>query len=149
MKIAILFATETGNAETLAEDLASELAGAHDAAVSSLADFDPTDPRPDLLLVISSTYGEGELPAMAQTFCAAIGEGGDRLAGQPFAVFGLGDRQYGATFGAASGLIEQRLLAHGAVRVCEREVHDASGDAFMDDQAKDWCRRAVAAAEAR
>ena len=144
MNIAILYATETGSAETLAEDLAADLQAEHEVSVRSLADFEADRlADADLMLVVTSTYGDGELPKAAQVFYDALAAPGSRLAGRRFAVFGLGDRQYADTFGQASRLIEQRILEHGGVRVIEREVHDASGPEFMDDQAKQWCERVL------
>lgn len=149
MEIAILFASETGNAETLAEDLKSELAVAHDVSVCSLAAFDAGAPvKGDLMLIITSTHGDGELPAAAQTFHDVLGPTGSCLSGRRFAVFGLGDRQFTETFGRASMIVEQRIMANGGLCVLDREVHDASGDAFMDDQAKAWCKRAIHAVRA-
>lgn len=143
MKIRILFATETGSAETLAEDLLEHVAKDHEASVASLDDPQALAGGADVLVLITSTYGDGELPRAAQAFYDRLAEAGSDVAGRPFAVFGLGDRQYADTFGQASRLIEQRMIEQGAVRVCEREVHDASGPEFMDDQAKQWIERVL------
>jgi MioC protein len=140
MKISILFATETGSAETLADDLRADLALMHEVTVTSLAEFNVAAPNDaDLLLVLASTYGDGELPSLAHRFYKALGSGGRPLSGRHFAVFGLGDKQYADTFGNASGLIEARMIEAGAIVVHDREVHDASGPEFMDDQARRWC----------
>ena len=144
MIISILYATETGSAETLAEDLAADLRDEHEVSVCCLAEFEAGGHEAaELLLVITSTYGDGELPRAAQAFYDALAVPGSRLKGRRFAVFGLGDRQYADTFGQASRLIEQRIIEHGGVRVLEREVHDASGPEFMDDQAREWCERVL------
>ena len=42
MKIAVLYGTETGNAEMLAEDVAAHLSG-HDCSVTNLSDISPVD----------------------------------------------------------------------------------------------------------
>jgi MioC protein len=139
MKITILFATETGNAETLADDLHDELAGDHEVRTASLADFGKAASGADLSLLVISTYGDGELPGMAKNFFAALEAGDVTVRGERYAVFGLGDRNYGATFGQASRLAEENLAKQGALIVAERDVHDASGPEFMDDQAKRWC----------
>lgn len=139
MKISILFATETGNAETLAEDLRDEFESHHHVSTASLTDFGAAVGNADLSLLLISTYGDGEVPAMAKCFLAALDAGDVPVAGRQFAIFGLGDKNYGPTFGRASRLVEERLIAKGALIIGERDVHDASGPEFMDDQAKRWC----------
>ena len=72
MTIAILYGTETGNAEMLAEDIATHLSD-HDVSVTNLSGFDPAEFDPGTLyLVVCSTYGDGELPASARPFAAAM-----------------------------------------------------------------------------
>ena len=82
MKITILYGTETGNAEMLAEDIQSELEGAHEVDCLNLSDMDPGNfDAEQFYLLVCSTYGDGELPASAQPFGAAMAAGAPDLTG--------------------------------------------------------------------
>ena len=98
MNITVLFGTETGNAEMLAEDVAAHLEGDHDVTCTNLCDFAPADFTPNhFYLVICSTYGDGELPSSAKPFAEAMAQARPDLDGIHFAIFGLGDTEYDAT----------------------------------------------------
>jgi MioC protein len=146
MNIAILYGTETGNAEMLAEDLASHLA-AEGATVTNLSDFDPADfDAGTLWLIVTSTYGDGELPASAKPFGAKMAAGAPDLAGVRFAVFGMGDSAYPETFNFGGKRIEEMLTAAGATMVGARVTHDASGSDMAEDLCFPWAEAVIAAA---
>lgn len=148
MQIAILYGTETGNAEMLAEDIAGHLAD-HDTQVTNLADFDPSDfDASTLYVIVCSTYGDGELPASAQPFAAKMAAQAPDLAGVHFAVFGLGDREY-ETFNQGSQQIEALMRGAGAVMLGERVMHDASGSDMAEDLAFPWVDGVAALAAPR
>lgn len=138
MNISILFGTETGNAEMLAEDIAAHLSN-HDAEVINLSDHEPDafDPA-TLYVVVCSTYGDGELPASAQPFAAKMETQKPDLGGIRFAVFGMGDSEYPETFNGGGQRIEDLLTGAGATLVGERITHDASGIDMADDLAMAW-----------
>ena len=136
MQIAVLYGTETGNAEMLAEDIAAHLG---DASVSNIAGFDPADfDAATLYVIVCSTYGDGELPASAQPFAARMATQRPDLTGLRFAVFGMGDSEYPETFNFGGQRIEALMTAAGAVLVGERVTHDASGPEMADDLALAW-----------
>jgi Sulfite reductase, alpha subunit (flavoprotein) len=138
MQIAVLYGTETGNAEMLAEDIASHLSD-HDTSVTNLSDFDPADfDRGTFYVVVTSTYGDGELPASAQPFAVAMDNAGPDLSGIRFAIFGMGDSEYPETFNFGGKRLEEILTGAGAERVGERVTHDASGADMADDLALPW-----------
>jgi len=148
MRILILYATETGNAEMLADDLAASLSDENEVKVSNMSELKPEAiPVADLTLVITSTYGDGEVPTGARGFYEALGEEGQSFANRPFAVFGLGDRQYEETFGQAARLMQDRLCKHGGLSLADTDVHDASGSEFAEDQAMRWCEAVIVAAQ--
>lgn len=71
-------------------------------------------------VVITSTWGDGEPPDNAAGFWAALAaDGAPSLAGLPFAVLGLGDRNYSDFCGAARR-IDERLAALGGTRLVSR-----------------------------
>ncbi|MCL4676792.1 MAG: flavodoxin domain-containing protein [Pararhodobacter sp.] len=147
MQIAVLYGTETGNAEMLAEDIAAHLED-HQVRVTNLSDFDPAGfDAAVLYLLVTSTYGEGALPASAQPFGAAMAAQGPDLDGVHFAVFGLGDSSYPETFNYGGKRIEEMMKNAGAVMLGARVAHDASGHELADDLALPWAEAVVAMAE--
>lgn len=147
MKIAVLYGTETGNAEMLAEDIAAHLSG-HETQVSNLSEVDPADLVPGTLyLIVCSTYGDGELPASAKPFGARMQSARPNLTGIHFAVFGMGDSEYPETFNGGGRQIEALLGAAGAAMIGERVAHDASGPDMAEDLAMPWADAVVAQAE--
>ncbi|MDV7223613.1 flavodoxin domain-containing protein, partial [Streptomyces prunicolor] len=72
------------------------------------------------VLVITSTYGEGELPDNPALFWESLqSDTAPRLEGGRYAVLGLGDRGYD-DFCQAAKLIDTRLEQLGAGRLHER-----------------------------
>jgi MioC protein len=149
MHITILYGTETGNAEMLAEDLAAELKDEHEVTLRNMADVDPAVLRPGPLhLIVSSTYGEGDVPASAKAFFEALQAERPNLAGVHFATFGLGDQtQYPETYARGSQRLEELFLDLGARRIADRGRHDASGPDLPEDVAAAWLQDVLAAAE--
>lgn len=148
MKINILYGTETGNSEMLCEDLESEFGDDHQLEIMNLAEVDPADLDLSVFHVfVSSSYGDGELPASAKPFAEKL-EGSDTdLAGLSFAIFGLGDSDY-ETFGHGSEQLADMLVKHNAKQVGPRVIHDAQGDDLAEDVAFPWFAERVAEAEA-
>jgi len=150
MNITILYGTETGNAEMLAEDIAGELEAENEVSVANLSDFDPASfDRGRFYLMVCSTYGDGELPGSAQPFAKAMEASNAQLTGVYFAVFGLGDSEYDETFNGGSKRLAELMLAHGAVQIGERVIHDASGSDLAEDLAFPWASEMVSLASER
>lgn len=148
MKITVLFGTETGNAEMLAEDLQSELAGDHEVDCINLEDFSPEDfDAGTFYLMVCSTYGDGDLPASAQPFAEAMAAAKPDLSGVNFSIFGLGDSEYPETFSQGSEKLAALMASYGARQLGDRVVHDASGDDLAEDLAFPWAEAAVTLAE--
>ena len=139
MPIPVLFGTETGNAEMVADDVAEVLSDFMGAATAGdMSDVDVTElPGTDLLVLVCSTYGEGGLPESAQPFHDALLAERPDLTGVRFAVFGLGDSAY-ETFNNGSTTLAATLTGLGAVRVGEHGVHDASSGLLSGDVARHW-----------
>src|SRR6266542_3777904 len=120
--LTILYATESGNAERLASDMAKSarklgfkpmLVDMADLELASLANA-------RRLVVIAATWGEGEPPARAiHAYAELMGEKAPRLEGVEFGVLALGDSAY-AEFCAIGKAIDARLEALGARRVADR-----------------------------
>lgn len=145
MKITILYGTETGNAEMLAEDIQSELEAEHEVECLNLSDMAPGDFDPSrFYLLVCSTYGDGELPASAQPFAAAMAAEAPDLSAIHFAIFGLGDSEYDETFNHGPKQLAELMAARGARQIGARVAHDASGGDMAEDLAFPWAEAVIA-----
>lgn len=138
-RIGIFVATMTGLADVCGEEIEAALAAAGLGAERQLMDgldagaFDPFG----LIVIVSSTYGHGEIPDNGQALFASI-EAGAELSGKDFAVFALGDRTYSDTFCAAGENWDRLLSRCGARRLVDLERHDASSGTLAEDVAGEW-----------
>jgi sulfite reductase (NADPH) flavoprotein alpha-component len=137
----ILYGTQTGNAESVAGDAAAAAkAKGFDVTVSGLDEI-PLDQFAGLkhVLIVTSTYGEGEMPDNAELFWEALsGALAPRLEGLSYGVLALGDTSYDG-FCQAGKLIDTRLEQLGANRVVAR----ADCDVDYEAQAAEWVQSAV------
>ncbi|MBO9474813.1 sulfite reductase flavoprotein subunit alpha [Shimia sp. R10_1] len=132
----ILFGTQTGNAEEVAND-AAELAKSKGFAprVTELdaVEMDQLAAMENVIVVIS-TYGEGEMPDNAELFWEALSaETAPRLANLNYGVLALGDTSY-EFFCQAGKLIDTRLEQLGAKRLAVR----VDCDIDFEDAAAEW-----------
>ena len=139
MQIHFLYGTVSGTAEMLCDSLKDGVGDAHDCQISGLDEVEPSDLNADTLYVIvSATYGSGQLPDNAQPFYDALKAQQPDLSSVRFAIFGLGDRSFGPTFANGSQTLLTELLACNAQQIGERGIHDASSDDFPQDVALPW-----------
>ncbi|HEY1473461.1 MAG TPA: flavodoxin domain-containing protein [Pseudolabrys sp.] len=120
--ITIVYASESGNCEKLAGDLAK--AARKNGLKPTLIDMADLDlaalGSAKRLVMIAATWGEGEPPARAtRAYNELMGEGAPRLDGVEYGVLALGDTAY-AEFCAIGKKIDERLAALGAKRVVDR-----------------------------
>lgn len=137
----ILFGTQTGTAESLAED-AAELARTKGYAprVAELdeIEMDQLATMEDVLVVVS-TYGEGEMPDNAELFWDALTSStAPRLEQLNFGVLALGDTGY-EHFCQAGKLIDMRLEQLGAKRMLAR----VDCDVDYEEAAEAWIAEAI------
>ena len=139
MKIKLLYGTESGNSEMLCDDLKDELDAENDVDISSFADVTPDDlDRDTFYILVTSSHGNGDLPAAAAEFVDALEEQKSNLTGITFAVFGLGDMVFHETFNQGSETLMKAMLAHKATMIGERGLHDASTGEMPEDIAIPW-----------
>jgi MioC protein len=128
VNIVILFGTETGVSEMVAEDIAAGIQAA-EVTVHDLSDFDVAALDTTAFhLVVCSTYGDGELPGGAQSFHRALQNDRPTLEGLRYAMFGLGDSSYAETYSQGSEILDRAFETLGAERVGEYGRFDAARD---------------------
>ncbi|WP_338636302.1 NADPH-dependent assimilatory sulfite reductase flavoprotein subunit [Erwinia persicina] len=145
--ITLLSASQTGNARRLAEqlrdDLLSEklnvnLVNAGDYKFKQIG-------QEKLLVVVTSTQGEGEPPEEAVALHKFLmSKKAPKMDGCAFAVFGLGDTSY-EFFSQASKDFDSKLAELGGERLLER----VDADVEYAAQAEDWRKQIVAVLKAR
>lgn len=132
----ILYASQTGNSQKLAESFGAELAQNQvDVTVASMADFKPKDLKKlEHLIIVASTHGEGEAPDNAITFYDFLhSKRAPKLEQLKYAVLSLGDSSY--EFFCKTGVdFDERLKALGATQIVPR----VDCDVDYDDDAATW-----------
>jgi len=131
--ILLLFATMTGNAEYVAKALAhAARARGYEPSLVNVCDFGF-----DLLaaearvLLIASTYGEGDPPPDAEDFQSwLLAQEPPLLAGQRFAVYALGDTNYDQFCGFGKRL-DAEFERLGAQRIAARSDNDIDYEAGL------------------
>ncbi|MFF9209180.1 MULTISPECIES: cytochrome P450 [unclassified Streptomyces] len=122
-----LHGSNYGTCRDLAARLADEAAdigcAPQVAALDAQVDALPTD-RP---VIIAAASYNGRPTDDAAAFAAWLEEDHD-LTGVTYAVLGVGDRNWAATYQQVPTYIDERLAALGAIRLTERAAADASGD---------------------
>ena len=152
MKFTVLFGTESGNSEFIAQDVVDHLIDeGYDAELQDLKDTDPESITAEVgpYLIICSTHGEGELPYTAIPFLEALEQARPDLAGVRYAMFGLGDTFYEETYSQGSEIIDRALTELGATRVGEYGRHDASSFDDGTELALAWVPDVIAALQAQ
>lgn len=139
--LTIVFASESGNSERLAGDLAKVARkNGLKPSIVDLADLDlPSLGKTRRLVVIAATWGEGDPPSRAvEKYNELMQADFGRLDGVEYSVLALGDSAY-VEFCAVGKAIDARLEALGARRVVDR----VDCDLDFEKPAADWIGRAV------
>src|SRR5262249_2360995 len=120
--LTIVYASESGNSEKLAGDLAKAARkNGLRPTVIDMADLELSAlGSAKHLVVIAATWGKGEPPARAlRAYNELMPESAPHLEGVEFGVLALGDTAY-AEFCAIGRKIDERLAALGGSRVVDR-----------------------------
>ncbi len=136
LKIAVLYASQTGTAEGLARKVAKELKSrGHVASLTSLQDYTPAALAEERYAIfVASTYGDGDAPDAVQPFYQQLCvEHFPRYQDLSYSVLALGDShyEYFCKFGID---LDSRLASLGAVRLCDR----VDCDVDLDDAFAHW-----------
>ncbi len=128
--VTVLFGSQTGTSEALAKKAGKQLKAANcDPKIVDMGDFSVEDMRDcQNVLIVTSTYGEGEPPDNAASLHGALmAEGAPSMAGVNYSVLGLGDSNY-PDFCQCSKEFDARLEALGASRVAPMVECDGDPD---------------------
>lgn len=119
LPVTILWGSQTGSSECLAKKLAKTLsAKGHSPVIKDMAEVSPGDLASlGHLLVITSTYGDGEPPDNAAPLHSALHtDDAPALSSLKYSVLALGDSSY-PSFCKCGHDFDQRLAALGATRL--------------------------------
>ena len=133
--LTLLWASQTGNAEALAERCAKRLRDAGMVVeLSAMADFPASKlASTQTLALISSTFGDGDPPDNGEAFWHSLRSADTRLESLRFAVLALGDPNY-EQFCQHGKQLDQRLLELGATRLLDR----VDCDTEFEERADAW-----------
>lgn len=141
--IHILYGSQTGTAESVARD-AVKVAKAHslNPVIKSMDEVDANAlAAMETLLIVTSTYGEGEMPDNAQVLWSEVNaDGMPRLESLQFAVLGLGDSGYDLFCQAAMDW-DNRLAELGATSLQELVKCDVE----YEEPAEEWIHTVIPA----
>ncbi|XP_049716956.1 nitric oxide synthase, inducible isoform X1 [Elephas maximus indicus] len=114
VRVTILFATETGKSETLAQDLGALFSCAFNPKVFCMDEYRLSDLEKErLLLVVTSTFGNGDSPGNGEKLKKSLFMLKELTNKFRYAVFGLGSSTY-PRFCAFAHDIDQKLSQLGA-----------------------------------
>jgi sulfite reductase (NADPH) flavoprotein alpha-component len=136
LKIAVLYASQSGTAEGLARKVAKDLkAKGHVASLHSLEGYTPSALIAErYAIIIASTYGEGEAPDGARPFYEQLClERFPCCENLSYAVLALGDSNYEhfCKFGVD---LDSKLAALAGTRICDR----VNCDIDLDEAFAQW-----------
>ncbi|MDD2863095.1 MAG: sulfite reductase subunit alpha [Methylococcales bacterium] len=141
--IHILYGSQTGTAESVARD-AVKVAKAHglNPVIKSMDEIDADAlTKMETLLIVTSTYGEGEMPDNAQVLWSAVkADSMAKLENLQFAVLALGDTSYDL-FCQAGIDWDNRLAELGATRLQTR----VDCDVEYEEPAEEWMHSVIPA----
>jgi sulfite reductase (NADPH) flavoprotein alpha-component len=130
--IFFLWGTQTGGAEGLAKKFAKDAKiRGFEATALGLDASSPADlASQSRTCIITSTYGDGDMPDNAQSYWDALNsDAAPNLENFSFSVLSLGDRNY-TQFCKAGILFDERLAALGAKRIQPRVDCDVDEEAL-------------------
>lgn len=155
LKVTVLSGSQTGNAKSVADQLAERLkAEGVDVVRTQLKDYKAKNIADEkLVLLVTSTQGEGEAPEEGVVLLKLLnGKKAPKLPQLQFAVLGLGDSSY-PNFCQAGKDFDQRFAELGASRLLDVALADldfkATAEKWIEDVVavvKEKAKSAVATA---
>ena len=139
----IFVATMTGTALMVADDIA-EFCNNNNIK-TNITEMDNLSPSnlaslADPILIISSTYGQGDVPDGSKSFYNALKTTAPNLEHIKYAVFGLGDMTYKETFAYGGKKFDKLFDELNANKIGDACYHDASDGTLPEEEALIWFR---------
>ncbi len=128
--VTVIYGSQTGTSEGLAKKLVKMLKkGNFEPEIHDIGAYDHARlPQERNLLIITSTYGDGEPPDSAADFHSwLMSDKPPRLDGVSYSVLALGDSSY-PDFCKCGAEFDSRLAELGAARICNRIDADVDPD---------------------
>jgi sulfite reductase alpha subunit-like flavoprotein len=152
LRVLVVYGSESGNAERAAEKLAASWAAKAESKVKvdpqamcgndAAKRFDSLKDDHDVLIILTSSFGEGEAPANYEKFLLMLAKGAKAesesppLKGMQHAVLGFGDSVY-ETYMNCPRLTDKFLEECGSRRVQKRHEVDASAAITVEEVEKE------------
>ena len=95
------------------------------------------------ILIISSTYGQGDIPDGSISFYDALKKNSPSLKHINFAVFGLGDMTYKETFAFGGKKFEKLFIKLNAKKIADSFFHDASSATLPEEEGVSWFKEKI------
>lgn len=135
-KINILFGSQSGNAQNLANVISESLADAgFDSPVFDMGEIDPENIHDmDYLLIVTSTYGDGEPPDNASEWMSYLKFNEEiKLSTLNYCILGLGDSYY-PHFCQCGKDFDEYLSKRGGNSLIQR----LDCDLYYEEQYPEW-----------
>lgn len=140
-KVSLLWASQTGNIESLSERYATKLMEAgFEIRLSCMSDYQISNlEKAQYVLMMTSTFGDGDSPDNGQTFWSALSaDHAPKLTGVRYAVLAFGDANYDQFCGHGRNL-DKRMTELGAISLTDRIDCDTEYQPMADQ----WLERAI------
>jgi MioC protein len=140
LNLTILVGTMTGNAQLVAQELELILDDGETRVQTRLMDGLDASALAGggLVLVCTSTYGQGDVPDNAKQLYESLMATRPDLANLQYGVIALGDRTYAETFCNGGRRFDAILAELGAKRIGDILLHDASSGVLAEEAAAEW-----------
>ncbi len=140
MKLNLLVGTMTGTAQLVAQEFELVWDDGEVQVETLLMDKLESSVfgREGIFLIVTSTYGQGDVPDNAKNFYEDLKAKRPDLSRVRYGIFGLGDRTYAETFNFGGKRFDDILSELGAQRIGERVQHDASSGVLPEEMAAEW-----------